>query len=103
MRQLIFAAVAALALGTAAAPALAESGRGYNPSDYPQVETQQSSAALVPMGGGNHGTIQSAASLPPGFYDHSPEMLAAKIRNNWYAAQAQQQNLARQGNQVPNG
>jgi hypothetical protein len=79
MRSLIFAA-AALTLGTAAAPTFAGGARqgGYNPDYLPAVETQQSSAAMVALGGGAHGPVETVNSLPAGFADHMRQILVAR-------------------------
>ena len=49
-------------------------------------------------GGGESERIESAGSLPPGFYDHTDRQIQAQIKQDYFAAQqAEQAKLAAKG------
>jgi hypothetical protein len=75
MKHVLFATVAMLGLATAI-PAFAD-------------------------GGGEGQPIESAGSLPPGFYDHTDRQIQAQIKQDYFAAQqAEQAKLAAKGASV---
>ena len=84
-KLLIATTVAVLSLATTAFAA--GTGYGFDNTTLPE--------------NGQNGAVQSPNSLPPGFYNGTPQQLRADAANRWFAQQATNYNYAQSRQAAP--